>query len=158
MKIQDYAQFSPEFILEDYFQGDVKAQGIFIDRFGNLKRQFDVDIKGSWDPEAQKLTLVEDFVYNDGATEQRIWHITKKNDHSYIGKAEGVAGEAKGDRYGNTLNWAYDFDLKVGESTYRVHFDDWMHLQADGKTMINRAEVTKWGFKLGDVILSFEKQ
>ena len=37
-----------------------------------------------------------------------------------------------------------------------MKFDDWMVLQSDG-VMINRAEVTKYGFKLGELTLFFSK-
>ena len=47
-------------------------------------------------------------------------------------------------------------DLKVGDSTLRVHFDDWMFLQPDN-VLINRARVSKWGVELGRVTLFFSK-
>jgi hypothetical protein len=47
-------------------------------------------------------------------------------------------------------------DLKVGDGTMRVHFNDWMFLQPSG-VLLNRARVTKLGFKLGEVTLAFMK-
>lgn len=49
MKPEDFANRQPRFVIEDYFTGKTKAWGIFEDRFGNLKREFVVDITGSWD-------------------------------------------------------------------------------------------------------------
>jgi hypothetical protein len=40
---------------------------------------------------------------------------------------------------------------------YNVDFDDWMYL-VDEKVMINRAVMSKFGFKLGEVLLSFTKR
>jgi hypothetical protein len=37
-----------------------------------------------------------------------------------------------------------------------VKFDDWMFLQADG-VLVNRATVSKFGFKVGEVTLFFTK-
>ena len=93
---------------------------------------------------------------DDGETEQRIWRITKNGEHGYEGQAEGVIGVAKGIAYGNALNWTYRFALKVDDDTWNVAFDDWLFLQSDG-VLINRAEVTKLGFKLGEVTLVFRK-
>ncbi len=154
MKPEDFAGNEPRFLIEEYFAGKTKAWGIFQDRFGKLRRQFVVDIDGHWDGET--LTLVEDFVYDDGQTEQRTWRIRKTSAHSYEGTADGVVGTAEGTSYGNALNWRYRFALKIGDSTWNVHFDDWMFLQGDG-VMINRAEVTKFGFKLGEVTIAFKK-
>ena len=155
MKPQDFAGTTPRFALEEYFDGDVRAWGIFQDRAGRLRRQFVVDIAGTWDGET--LTLVEDFVYDDGETDQRIWTIRKLDDHRYEGTAGDVVGTAVGIGYGNALNWSYDFDLQVGGRTIRVRFDDWMFLQGDG-VMINRADVSKWGFTLGEVSIFFTRQ
>lgn len=154
MKPEDFSGTTPRFVLEDYFVGKSRAWGVFQDRFGRLRRQFVVDIEGSWDGEV--LTLVEDFVYDDGETDQRIWSIRRIDEHTYEGTADDVVGTATGISYGNALNWQYDFDLQVGDSTLRVHFDDWMFLQ-DDDVMINRAEVTKWGFAVGEASIFFRR-
>lgn len=154
MKPEDFDGREPRLLIEDYFAGHTKAWGIFQDRFGRLRRQFEVDIAGTWDGET--LTLVEDFAYDDGETEQRIWRIKKLDEHAYEGRADDVIGVAKGLAYGNALNWTYRYGLKVGDDTWNVTFDDWLFLQPDG-VLINRAEVTKLGIKLGEVTLMFRK-
>ena len=153
-KPEDFAGREPRLLIEDYFAGKTQAWGIFEDRFGNLRRQFRVDIDGTWDGET--LTLVEDFVYDDGETEQRVWYIEKRGAHGYEGRADGVIGIADGTAYGNALNWQYKFALRVGDSTLTVHFDDWLYLQ-DDRVLINRAEVTKFGLLIGEVTLLFHK-
>ncbi|MDJ0934107.1 MAG: DUF3833 domain-containing protein [Kiloniellales bacterium] len=154
MKPEDFAGREPRLLLEEYFAGKTKALGIFVDRFGNLRRQFAVDIDGTWDGDT--LTLVEDFLYDDGEIEQRVWRIRKTGAHSYEGRAGDVIGPAAGKAYGNVLNWQYRLALKVGDSTWKVDFDDWMFLQ-DDNVIINRAEISKFGFKLGDVTIVFTK-
>ena len=67
-----------------------------------------------------------------------------------------MIGIAKGEAYGNALNWRYDMDLKVGDGTLRVHFNDWMYLQPSG-VLINKARVSKFGFDVGEVTLAFMK-
>ena len=47
-------------------------------------------------------------------------------------------------------------DLKIGERTLRVHFNDWMFLQSSG-VMVNRARVSKFGIAIGEVTLFFQK-
>ena len=154
MKPEDFANKQPRFVIEDYFKGKTKAWGMFEDRFGNLKREFVVDITGSWD--GKQLILDERFLYSDGEKETRVWTISKKDENNYTGTAGGVVGIAKGKSFGNVLNWTYDFDLKVGDGTLRVHFNDWMYLQPDGM-MLNKAEVTKFGVHLGTVTLAFRQ-
>jgi hypothetical protein len=154
MRPEDFANAQPRLVLEDYFQGETRAWGIFEDRFGDLRRQFVVDITGTW--EGSELMLDERFSYSDGEADQRIWRITKLDEHRYEGRAADVVGTATGSAYGNALHWRYILDLKVGQGTWRVAFDDWMFLQPDG-VLINRARVRKWGVEIGEVTIVFSK-
>lgn len=153
-KISDFQGKTPTFNLESYFLGDTKAYGLFEDRFGKFRRTFVVDIKGAM--EGETLVLTEHFVYDDGETEQRIWRINKKADGTYSGTFGDIIGEAKGELEGNALHWEYKMNLKVGDDTWKVGFDDWMIMQSDG-VMLNRAYVSRWGFEIGQVTLSFVK-
>ena len=155
MKPEQFAGTQPEFILEDYFLGSTRAWGIFEDRFGDLRRQFVVDITGSW--QGDTFVLDERFTYSDGETDQRVWKITKAAPGEYYGIADDVIGTAQGKAAGNALNWQYDLNLKVGDGTWRVHFDDWMFLQPDG-ILLNRARVSKWGIAIGEVTLAFQRR
>jgi hypothetical protein len=154
MKIEDFEGREPTLVLEEYFAGQTRAWGIFEDRFGNLKRQFTVDIEGTWDGET--LILDEDFVYADGETDKRVWTLTKTGPNTYEGTADDVDGVARGQTAGNAFTWSYNIDLPVGDTTYNVHFEDWMFLQDDG-VLINRAYVTKWGFRVGSATIVFRK-
>jgi hypothetical protein len=150
----DFKDSEPKLVLEEYFSGNTRAWGIFEDRFGKLRRQFTVDIAGTWD--GRELVLDERFAYSDGERDRRVWKIVKTGDHSYEGRTGDVVGTAAGLAYGNTLNWRYDMDLKVGDDTWRVHFNDWMFLQPN-RVLINRARVSKFGIEIGEVTLFFMK-
>ncbi|NVK42316.1 MAG: DUF3833 domain-containing protein [Oceanospirillaceae bacterium] len=154
MRIEQFQNSAPEFRLERYFDGRVLAWGWFEDRFGNVRRQFFVDIDGQWD--GQQLILDESFEYSDGETEHRTWTITPDGQGGYRGRAADIVGTAQGQSAGNALNWRYSMDLKVGDRHWRVQFDDWMLLQPDG-VLLNRATVSKWGLTLGEVRLFFVK-
>ena len=155
MDIEDFEGREPKLVLEEFFSGQTRAWGIFEDRFGNLRRQFKVDIEGTWDGET--LTLVEDFFYADGEIDQRIWTLTKTGENTYEGTADDVTGIARGQTAGNAFTWSYNLDLEVGGRTWNVHFEDWMFLQDDG-TMVNRAYVSKWGFQVGSATIFFQKE
>ena len=154
MQIDKFKNAKPEFLLEDYFSGKVKAWGLFHDRFGNLKRTFEVDIDGTLNSDL--LILDEKFLYDDGEKDQRIWKIKLLGEKSYSGTADDVVGEALGKASGNALNWTYKLNLKVKNSVIMVDFDDWMFLQ-DNQILMNRAEVKKWGMTLGVVTITFLK-
>lgn len=141
--------------LEEFFDGRVIAYGQFQDVLGTVRRRFSVDISGTWD--GQTLTLVEDFVYEDKSTEQRVWKLQKTGPDTWRGTAPGVIGTALGQEKGDTFNWQYTIDLPVPDGTLRVSFDDWMWLLGDDR-LLNRAYMKRTGIDIGDVIIIFEKQ
>ena len=154
MNIEKFKGSQPTLTLEDYFEGKTEAWGMFHDRFGNLKRTFKVDITGTI--ESSTLTLDEKFLYDDGEQDSRVWTIKILGNNQYSGTASDVVGEATGISEGNALNWKYKLNLKVGDSTILVDFDDWMFLQ-DRNILMNRAEVKKWGLNIGVVSITFLK-
>jgi hypothetical protein len=154
MKPQDFQESQQKLNLFDYFKGNTFAWGIFEDRFGNIRRQFQVDIVGL--VQGDELVLDEQFHYDDGEKDQRVWRIRKTGDQTYEGEADDVIGIAKGEVQGNALHWEYFLNLKVGDTQYKVHFDDWMFLQPGG-VMINKARLSKWGIDIGHVVLFFKK-
>jgi hypothetical protein len=154
VSVDSFKDAGPSFVLEEYFEGKTRAWGLFEDRMGNVRREFVVDISGQWD--GSTLTLSEDFIYNDGETETRVWKITKTGAHDYEGTTREAPGKAVGKSAGNAFFWDYDFNLKVGDGTWKVHFDDRMFLQPDG-VLLNTATVSRWGFKIGTVFLSFTR-
>lgn len=145
--------------LEEFFDGDLIAHGQFQDILGTVRRSFVVRIAGDWD--GTRLRLVEDFTYEDGSTEQRIWTLTKTGPDSWTGTAPGVIGTATGVEQDNRFNWQYEIDLPVPAAdgtveTIRVTFDDWMWLLSDDR-LLNRAYIKRFGVDIGDVIIAFEK-
>ncbi len=153
-KPSDYANEKPKLDLKTYFNGTIDAWGIFQDRNGKIVKRFTVVMKCSWDGNVG--TLDEDFTYSDGTTQKRVWTIVKNGD-TFTGTASDVVGQANGITSGNTLNWVYTLNLPVNGTIYEVRFDDWMYLM-DDTTMLNRAVMSKFGFKLGEVLLSFKKR
>ena len=141
--------------MEEFFDGKVVAYGQFQDVFGTARRRFDVTIDGTWD--GRELRLVEDFVYEDGSTEQRIWTLEKTGPETWRGTAPGVIGEATGEERGDAFNWTYTIDLPVPDGTLRVTFDDWMW-QLSETRVLNRAYMKKYGADIGEVIIFFEKE
>ena len=154
VQLSDYAQEKPKFDLQQYFNGRVIAHGVVQDRSGKVIRRMTVNMTCTWVGDTG--TLDEDFTYADGKKERRVWTIKKQGDR-YIGTAADVVGEAIGAAAGNALNWKYVLALPVDDKVYNVDFDDWMW-QLDDKVMMNRAVFSKFGFNLGEVLITFYKQ
>jgi len=154
MKPEDYKNTKPEIKIEEYFQGNVKAWGMLQGRSGEVKRQFVADMKGNFD--GQKLILDETFIWNDGEKQERRWTIKKVGENRYEGTASDVVGLAKGVSYGSVFKFEYKLLVPYKDKKIKVKFDDWIFKQ-DDKTAINKAILTKFGFKVGELTVFFVK-
>lgn len=152
--VRDYQSEQPVLELRRYFDGKLTGYGIFTDRQGAVKARFVVDLFGRW--QGNEGTLEEDFRYSDGRRERRVWHLRQLGPGRYVGRADDVVGPALGEAAGNSLRWNYTLRLPVDGKVHEVQFDDWMVL-VDERVMLNKATMSKFGFRLGEVTLSFVK-
>jgi hypothetical protein len=153
--VEAYRAQKPELDLRTYFDGRVDARGMFQDRWGKVVKRFHVRIDARWD--GDRGTLDEHFEYSDGTRQRRVWTIVRHESGRYTGTAADVVGEARGEAAGNALRWRYVMALEVDGRVYHVDFDDWMYLM-DEDVMLNRSAMSKFGFHLGEVTLSFHKR
>jgi hypothetical protein len=151
----DYAAEKPLLDLKTYFNGELVAHGIFTDRSGKVARRFTVQMTGTW--QGASGTLDERFTYSDGKTERRVWRLQDEGNGRWTGRADAVVGVDEGQSSGNALNWRYTLALPVDGKVYEVQFDDWMYLM-DERVMLNKAVMSKFGIRLGEVTLSFYKK
>ncbi len=152
--VSSYASEKPALDLARYFNGRLLAHGMFQDRFGKVVKRFTVVMDCQWN--GNQGVLDEQFTYSDGSTGQRIWRLTRHADGRITGTADDVVGEAVGHTAGNAFHWKYTLRQPIGEKVYEVQMDDWMVL-VDERVMLNRARMSKFGVRLGDVTLSFTK-
>jgi hypothetical protein len=152
--LKTYQDEMPKLVLRDYFSGELKAWGMFTDRFGKVVKRFSVDMACEWS--GDQGVFDEHFVYSDGTLQRRVWHLVDEGEGRYRGRADDVVGQANGESRGNAFRWQYTLALPVGEHIWNVEFDDWMFLM-DEQTMLNKSKMSKWGLDLGEVTLAFVK-
>ena len=153
--VEQYRAEKPALDLKTYLNGTLDGWGMFQGRSGEVKKRFHVVIDAKWTGDTGVLD--EHFQWSDGTTSRRVWTLKKQDDGSFHGTAGDVVGVALGTVAGNALRWRYVLALPVDGKVYNVDFDDWMFLM-DDKVMLNRSYMSKWGFNLGEVTLSFVKR
>lgn len=150
-----YAKEQPALDLKQYFNGTVDAWGMFQDRSGKVIKRFTVVMRCEWKGDVGVLD--EDFTFSDGTKQKRIWTLRQTAPGKFVGTAEDVVGEAVGIVSGNALKWDYVLALPVDGRIIHVNFEDWM-FQMDDQVMLNRAVMSKFGIKLGEVTLAFKRR
>jgi hypothetical protein len=155
-KVEDYAQNKPELDIRDYLNGDVDAWGMFVDNSGKADPMFHVTMHGEW--QGNNGTLTEHFDYNDGRKQDRVWALSFTDEHHFSGTAADVVGVAQGAQFGNAVNMNYVLTVQTKSgSSYDMSMNDWLY-RMDDKTVINRNEMRKFGYKVGELVIAFKKR
>lgn len=143
-----------EFDITEFFSGKVLARGAFHDRSGVARRRFEVEMNGAF--EAHAFMLNEDFVYDDGERQQRIWRIVPGKQGSFHATAADIIGAAVGTSIGNTIVMRYRHAIKIGGLPVVLTFSDRL-TRLTGQAAVSRAFVTKLGFKIGEVVIDYAR-
>lgn len=152
--VNDYANNKPKIVMEQFFNGPLTAHGVVKDRAGKVIRSFNATIDASWQQGVG--TLDEQFVFDDGEQQQRIWQLTKTADGRYIGTANDVVGEGDISVAGNSVFLDYVLRIDYQGEPLDLRIDDRMYLTSNS-VMINESTMTKWGFKVGSLLLVIKK-
>lgn len=145
---------SSRFDLLAYFEGRTLAHGVFEDRKGRVKRRFNVEMTGRW--EAGAMVVDEDFLFDDGERQQRCWTLMPKSDTEFTGRCPDSLSEARGSLSDGCAHFRSSLRIKAGGRLISMDFDDAFYDSGDG-LVLNRSTVSKWGFRLGQILIAFRK-
>lgn len=154
IKVTDYKDNTPVLDMQSFFDGPLSAHGVVKNRAGKVIRQFNATIDARWVDGVG--TLDEQFLFDDGEQQQRIWTLKPNGDNRYIATAGDVIGESDLQVSGNSLFLKYILQIAYGDGTINVAVDDRMYL-VDPVTLMNESVMTKFGFKVGEVLLVIKK-
>lgn len=155
VRVNDYADMQPQMTPESFFNGPMTAHGVVKNRRGKVIRYFNADIIGTL--KEGSIILEEDFVFNDGEKQRRVWKLTQRSGGKYSGTAGDVVGEAKGEVAGNSMFLKYVLRIPYGDGDIDVTIDDRMYLTTP-KVLVNESKMYKFGFRVGEILLVINKQ
>ncbi|ADZ89777.1 DUF3833 domain-containing protein [Marinomonas mediterranea] len=153
--IELYKSNKPEFILSEFFNGELSAHGVLKNRSGEVIRYFNARLKGSW--VEGKGTLEEWFVFDDGEEHQRVWKLVPNDRGSYDATANDVNGTAEAKFAGNALFMKYELQVPYDGDIISVMVDDRMYL-VDKNVVINESVMSKFGVDVGYITLTIVKK
>ncbi len=154
VNVNDYKNFEPTLLPEDFFNGSLTAHGVVKNRSGKVIRVFTAEIKATWKNNIG--TLDEDFIFDDGEKQKRIWTLMPTSKNSYQATAGDVVGIGSATLAGNSLFLKYVLRVPYNESTIDLTIDDRMYL-LDKETLINESVMYKFGVRVGTILLVIKK-
>lgn len=150
VEVADHSGYTPVLAPQSFFDGKLTAHGVVKNRSGRIIRTFDAVIDASWRDGVG--TLVEDFIFDDGELQQRIWVLKAQGDGSFLASAGDVVGAAQLRVAGNSAFMDYVLSIAYGNSTVDVLVDDRMYLVTPD-VLINESTLTKLGVRVGSLSL-----
>jgi hypothetical protein len=142
------------FDMTEFFFGRVVARGAFHDRSGRVRRRFDAELNGQFS--GSDFILSEAFVYDDGETQNRVWRVVKTTHGSFRATAPDIVGVAIGASSGDIITMSYRYAIKIAGISIVLTFADTV-TRRDSKTAASTAEVTKFGVKVGELLIDFTR-
>ncbi len=153
-RLDSYAGETPVLDLRTYLSGGLAAAGVLFGISGRVVRRFTIDMAGQWS--GNRGTLEEHYRYEDGTTSERVWNLEFADDRHFAASAPDVEGRATGAQCGNAAVLRYALRVPRSGSDIVVGMSDWFYLVDDG-TLINRARMSKYGLKVGELVATFRR-
>lgn len=144
-------------VLEDFFRGKTVGKGAFESKIAGVYRPFTVHLTGSWNPKTFLFRLREDFVYDDGERDTKVWYFEKVAEGRYIGTRSDVRGPVNVSTSGGSLTFSYVADVPTEDGELMaLRFRDTL-TRTDRRTVRNTARVYRFGIPIGTVDLTFTR-
>lgn len=146
------AQPGPPITVVSAFQGRTTGRGHFRIWLTGDERRFTAKLNGrvTGTDGARTLTVVEDFLYDDGQQDRLTWVFRETGPGRWTGKREDTVGEATVIEEDGEIRLSYTADFRSPSGVNRLEFQDILYARADG-TIVNDAVVSKAGIAVASV-------
>jgi Protein of unknown function (DUF3833) len=146
------AAAGPPITLVSAFKGRTTGRGHFRVWLTGDERRFTARLNGTVKGQdgARTLTVVEDFLYDDGETNRLTWVFTETGPGRWRGKREDTVGEAVVIEEAGLIRLAYTADFKSPSGVNRLGFEDILYADKEGR-IINDAVVSRAGIAVASV-------
>lgn len=148
-KPEDYADSGPQIDLRKHLNGPILCEGVIYGPTGRVTSRFVADMEARW--EGNTGTMTEEFRYDSGATQSRLWTFTLGNDGSVRAEAPDVIGTAEGVQKGSGVRLKYRIKLPEDSGGHVLDTTDWMYLMENG-AIINRSQFRKFGIPVAEMV------
>lgn len=144
--------------LVDAFSGRSTGAGHFQVWLTGDERRFTALLNGTVTGQtgARRLTVVEDFIYDDGDKNRLTWVFDEVGSGRWTGKREDTVGTAQVHEEGGVIRLTYTANFASPSGTTRLGFSDVIYNAGNG-LILNDAIVTRWGLPVAKVQFKIQR-
>lgn len=137
-----------------FFVGNTMSYGVSETRNGKPASEITTQTTGT--VKDGIVCIEQDLFPGNGEKNHRSWQLKQIDAEHYEATANDIEGVAKGKLTGNYFTWT--FRLKVNRGLIKhVSMSQHMYLMPDGKTMIIRSVIRKFGIIVREITEQFKK-
>lgn len=134
--------------LDAAFARRAVGAGVFRVDLTGSERRFRARLDGRL--RGDRLTVVEDFIYDDGEENRLTWVFDRAGPGRWTGRREDTVGTAEVIETGTDVRLSYIADFRAEGTVTRLGFEDVIYFGPDGR-VINDAIVSRWGLPVARV-------
>ena len=155
MKPSDFAKGNSEADPIQFFIGKTTSDGVIENRGGEPTARIKTETVGTLE---NGIIKIEQNLYPEGGKKNhRSWQL-KQIDATHVdATANDIDGTAHGLLYGNNFSWTFRLKLSQRKFIRHLRMSQNMYLMEDGKSMIIRSVLRKFGFTVAQITEEFQK-
>ncbi len=139
----------------DFFVGKTRSTGVIENKVGKPTARIVTETNGVRN---DSIISIEQDLYPEGSKKNhRSWKLKIIDEHHLDATANDIDGTAHGLLYGNNFSWTFRLKLSQRKFIKHLRMSQNMYVMPDGKTMIIRSVLRKFGFVVVQITEQFQK-
>ncbi len=139
----------------EFFIGHTTSYGVIENKAGKPTAQITTETNGILKDGI--INIEQDLFPEGGVKNHRSWSLKQIDEHHVEATANDIDGTAHGLLYGNRFSWVFRLKLSKRKFIKHVRMQQNMYFLTDGKTMIVRSVLRKFGFVVAQITEDFTK-
>ncbi len=155
LKPETFSSSAPLLDPVKFFGGHTHSAGVLEARSGRPSVRITTKTTGVYTNGI--LSIEQDLYPENGKQNHRSFTLKITDEHHVEGTGSDIAGTAHGALYGNYFTWSFRLKIAGKGLLQHVNMTQYMYLMPDGKTLIIRSVVRKFGMIVKEITEQFHK-
>ena len=138
-----------------FFVGHTRSTGVIENKAGKPTARIVTETNGI--RKDSIISIEQDLFPEGGKKNHRSWKLKIIDEHHLDATSNDIDGTAHGILYGNNFSWSYRLKLSQRNFIKHLRMSQNMYVMPDGKTMIIRSVLRKFGITVVQITEQFQK-